>query len=258
MRLLLPMLVLFSQAVFSADPVIPSPGTPKAFKLMTDPPLTAGTPLSLDANHYCLAWVPDYAGKIKWRVSNESIVTRLSVKPGTEVPGWKQGTGKAAFAKAPESTSEIAWIGGEGKGLLSIEVWIVVEGDPTLLDTVKIAVSGATKPDDGISSEFQEKLQAAFVKDGGNVESAKKMAAMYRGAAKTTADDPGIKDGFGFKADLLVAVKALGITPGSMDNTARAIADEINPAFDSMKTSIDRAKVKAICLSISSALEALK
>lgn len=84
-------------------------------------------------------------------------------------------------------------------------------------------------PDDPVLTPFQVKLQAAYRADGATLESKSKYAALWRNAAKTTVFDTGIATPGALLAELKVAVGLLGIPHGSLDKTARVVADELNP-----------------------------
>lgn len=74
---------------------------------------------------------------------------------------------------------------------------------------------------------FQTKLKAALAADRATPEAKARYAAFYRAAANTAANDATLKTAGALVADMQLAVKNLGLPPGSLDNTARACEAEL-------------------------------
>lgn len=84
------------------------------------------------------------------------------------------------------------------------------------------------KPDDPALTPFQQKLKDAITSDAATPNQVATYAALYRNAAKTTVFDAGLATGEALLKELQTAVKLLGLPPGSLSRTARAVADELN------------------------------
>lgn len=141
-----------------------------------------------------------------------------------------------------------------------VDVGPVLNGKAIFIKTGKGPQPPPVDPVTPVLTEFQKKLQIAFSTDKAPVSSAKLLAALYRRASTTTVYDEGLKTGESLLLEMQVAVKGLGIPSGSMNATARAIADELNPqigtVIDLDKSTRDRISVLFNTIAIS--LEVIK
>lgn len=143
------------------------------------------------------------------------------------------------------------------------------DGSPLTIEVVR-GPPGPTPPPpppppppvDPVLTPFQVKLQAAFHADGATADSKAKYAALWRNAAKTTVYDPGLVSPKAVLDELQAAVKLLGIPAGTMNKTARAVADEINPLMPTpaagLLTQQTRDGMAAIFSRIANDLEVIK
>lgn len=106
-------------------------------------------------------------------------------------------------------------------------------------------------------TEFQTKVKAAVAADGAGKASVALYAALYRQAARTTVLDPGLTTAADLLKEMGRAVKQLGLPAGSLDKTARAVADELNKTL-AAATALDaatREKIQTSFLIVATALE---
>lgn len=75
---------------------------------------------------------------------------------------------------------------------------------------------------------FQTKLKAAIGEDGCPPADVAKYAALFRNAATIMVNDQTLKTGGDLLKEMQTAVKGLGIPAGSMNKTARCVADELD------------------------------
>lgn len=124
--------------------------------------------------------------------------------------------------------------------------------------TAVVVVQPSAEP---VLTPFQTKLQAAFRTDAAPVESKAKYAAYFRQAART-AMDPTLTTAGALNADMMAAVKLLGIPAGSLTNTAKAIEAEITPLLPAAPTkpldAATRTLYATVYARIAADLEAIK
>ena len=106
-------------------------------------------------------------------------------------------------------------------------------------------------------TDLQRKLKDAVTADGAAKASVALYAALYRQAARTTVLDAGIATGADLLAEVQRAVKQLGIPAGSLNKTARAVADELDLTLSKLGTldPLSRATAQAAFLTVATALE---
>jgi hypothetical protein len=129
--------------------------------------------------------------------------------------------------------------------------FVVVVGDaPPPVDPI-----GPDKP----LTPFQAKLQAAVKADGAPAEAVRKYAALYKLAAATTVRDASLLTTGGLLTEMRQAVKSLGLPAGSLDKTARVVADELNAvlptAANATLDTATRDKIAVAFLAVAAALE---
>lgn len=106
-------------------------------------------------------------------------------------------------------------------------------------------IDTSVNPEDVGLSKFQVAVKKAFKADKATKDQLAKYAALWRVAATTTVLDPGITSAAALYAEMQVAVKALGLPAGCLNQTARAVADEINPSLPKTWTDADRKAMAA-------------
>ena len=101
-------------------------------------------------------------------------------------------------------------------------------------------------------------VAAAYAKDSATRPQLAKYAALFRAAAAVTANDPDLKTGADLLAELQRAVKNLGIPPGSLANTARAVAAHLDKTLADLKAldAAARAAAATAFTEVAAALEA--
>lgn len=95
-------------------------------------------------------------------------------------------------------------------------------------------------PTDPVLTPLQAKLKAAIKADAATAASVSLYAALYRNAAKSTVMDEGLTTSANLLAEMQRAVKLLGLPPGSLDKTARIVADELNTLVPKTNVVLDK------------------
>ncbi len=177
-----------------------------------DPPasvLEANGPTTVEVGKKAIVKVATTAKKVTWKIPAGCDTETLD---GKRLAVWALPGTYTFVAMVPN-----------GDDVISVDCVLTVTGPrpppaPTPVDPV-----------DPVLTPFQVKLQAAFRADtGATLDSKSKYAAFYRQAAKT-AQDNSLTTAGALTTDMATAVKLLGIPPGSLVNTARAIEAEITP-----------------------------
>jgi len=124
---------------------------------------------------------------------------------------------------------------GAAAGNVELFVFAVGEPDAAKVQRVKLVVGEVApipppKPDPPapVLTPFQSKLQSAIKAESAPASSVAKYSALFKTAATTMVQDQTLKTGTDLLKEMQVAAKSLGIQPGSLDKTARVVADELN------------------------------
>ncbi len=140
-------------------------------------------------------------------------------------------------------------------------VWATIpNGKLVVGDRATLDLGPPPPPPPPQPATFQDNLQAAFIADHATLDQTSKLAALYRVAATTTVQDATLKSTADLLAEMQRAVKNLGLPPGSLNNVARVIADELNKtlAANQPLTPALRTQIAKSFTAVNAALELLK
>lgn len=184
----------------------------------------------------------------------------VKAESGAELITWDASTGLTLTHPKPfDAAQKSIAIHAAENGVYAL-VASIPSGKETRVAICIVTVGPRPPPPPPPVPTFQSKLQDAFKADGSPIAGATKLAALYRQASASTVQDAGLATGAALLAEMQQAVKLLGIPHGSMDKTARVIADELNVSFKNV-TALDqstRAAIAAAFIKIAAALEGLK
>ncbi len=268
------LLCLLSVTSFGSDP---PPIKPVIVSRTVVPAAVGANPISLDlweTSQRYVALVPTTAEILTFDYSDPTVVEVLTRSPTEKFYGTSfdaPAGARCSDANFPNAKGMVAIVVGKNTGTCQVTVWGVKDGKAVKLDTVLINVAGGAPPGPVVPPQpvltpFQVTLQNAYHVDvatkGATADSKSKYAALWRNAAKTTVYDTTIVTPAALMNEMNTAVKNLGIPPGSLDNTARAVANEINPLMpkpsDGAMSKAVRDSVSALFTRISQDLEVIK
>lgn len=279
MRRLFPSLfaAMFAASAFAADPVPPvSPPKPAPIPGVRFPVVTDPTPVNPPSPSKPVA-VPSLAKDVFYFIDSDLELIVLSSPVGVVKVTPETGPLRV-MGKFIDSNGEVVTKTFAGKYLYRIqplltsrcEIIAVPVGVKAVGDILRRTIDSNTGPIPPpvvppapvdptpvpVLTPFQVKVQAAFAKDTATKAQVAKYAALYRVAATTTVMDTGITTNAAFAAEMALASKNLGLPPGCLANTARAVADELN-LTDAKFGTLDAAARAVIQASFLKAADAL-
>jgi len=126
----------------------------------------------------------------------------------------------------------------------------------TLPQPPPVSPADPVKP---VLTPFQQTLATAIKADNATAAQISSYAALWRVAATQTVNDPTIATGAELLKEMQTAVKLLGLPPGSLAKTARAVADELNTTLANMGGKMDiptRGRIGALFTRIATDIDA--
>jgi hypothetical protein len=185
---------------------------------------------------------------------------QVKAESGAELVTWDSTEGLTiTLPKTSDPAMKSVYIHAKENGTYGLTASIP-NGKETRVAICLVTIGPRPPPLPPPQPTFQDKIDAAFHADAATKDQTNLLAALYSKAATTTVQDQGLTTTAALLAEMQRAVKLLGLPPGSLQKTARVVADYLNQSF-SMNQPLDAALRKKIAIAfgdVATALEGAK
>ena len=268
--------ILLSLALLAADP----PAAPNPIRLPdmfrpADPAPPSPTPMPGPVTPTVLKLTPDTLFVIDWDVP----VIVLTSPPGLVVVSKEAGPlrVKGVFADSNGKSATRTFLGKfvytiDATHTGAVEIIVVPEGAKTDADVIRRTINvdageptprpgPAPAPTPTPADPFAAAVLGAYTADPSTDKAvnAARLASVYRAAAKTTAQDAGVKTYGDLFADMESAGRAMGVPPPPyLAGVRKAVGDRLGKTLESRSTAIDRGLAAKELTAVADALAGCK